>query len=258
MKTRFLIVSLLVAMISSSCQAFAPEPTPTITPEPPTATSTPLPTETATPIPTATPNLAATAAFKATQSAGDVAAEIKDLLGDMELDFETGSLLWQQKEPLGVQMSGPESRYQPFAEDVEGKNFIIKSDVTWKATGIIVCGIIFRSEPNLAEGDQYEFLFLRFSGSPAWAIEYHEFGYFSNSPTGVKYSGAVDLDNGATNQIMMVANDNEFTVFINGVRQGRYFDNSSQRMDGDFAVLGLQDSGEGSCEFTNTWVWELK
>ena len=25
-----------------------------------------------------------------------------------------------------------------------------------------------------------------------------------------------------------------------------------------FAFLGYQDSGEGSCKFENSWIWELK
>lgn len=257
MKRRLFIFCLALVLINAACSGAAAEPTPTQTPKPPTATPVP-PTETSTPVPTATQNLAATAAFKATQSALDVAVEIEDILGDTELAYETGGLLWQQKEDLEIRMKGPDSRYQPFAEDVTGKNFILKSDVTWNATGILVCGIIFRSEPNFEEGKQYNFLFLRFSGAPAWAIEFHEFGRFKNSPTRVQYSSAVDLSNGATNQVLLVVNEEQFNVYINSVHQGRYFDYSKQRTEGDFAFVGLQDSGEGSCKYENSWVWELK
>jgi hypothetical protein len=47
-------------------------------------------------------------------------------------------------------------------------------------------------------------------------------------------------------------------VFLNGVRQGKYYDTSKQRTEGYFAVLGQQDSGDGSCEYENTYVWALK
>lgn len=258
MKRNTLIVFAILAILCAACNSPLAEPTPTATPIPPTSTPTPLPTETATPVPTATPNLAATAEFKATQSAGVVLTELEELLGDTEIDYQSGSLLWQQRENLEIQMRGPDARYVPFAEDVKGKDFILKSDVTWNATGILICGAIFRSEPNLELGKQYTFLFLRFSGAPAWAIEYYEFGYFKNSITGVKYSSAVDLKNGVTNQVLLVAKEGEFTVFINGVRQGRYFDNSKQREEGDFGFIASQDSGEGSCRYNNSWVWELK
>ena len=256
MKWKSLATLLVLVLLGIACGASAPEATPTSTPLPPTSTS--VPTETPTLVPTSTPNLAATVASKATQAAGDVRTELGEILKDEEIAYQEGKLLWQQETPLSIELTGPEARYQPFAEGETGKNFILKSDVTWEATGILVCGFIFRSEPDLEQGKQYQFLYLRFSGAPAWAIEFYEFGYFKNSPTRIKYSGAVDLTNGATNQLVLVANAGEFTIFINGVRQGRYFDYSEQSKEGAFAILGSQDSGEGSCEYENTYVWELK
>jgi len=204
MKRVPLFAFLVLLLVSVACAGSAPEPTPTVTPEPPTATL--LPTETPTPKPTATstPDRAATAAVEATQIAGDVQAELGELLGDSGIAYEEGKLLWQQTERLEVNLRGPDGRFLPFAEGVTGKNFILKSDVTWNATGILICGAIFRSEPNFRDGKQYNFLFLRFSGAPAWAVEYHEFGYFKNSPTGVKYSSAVDLTNGATPSVTIM------------------------------------------------------
>jgi hypothetical protein len=256
MKSKNFALVLVLALLLSSCGSFAPEPTPTSTPLPPTATATS--TQTAIPVPTNTPDRTATVAAKATQAAEGILADLDDELGDEEIDYSGGRLLWQQETPLSIEMTGPASQYQPFAEGLVASDFILKSDVTWKASGIIICGVIFRSEEDLAEGDQYQFLYLRFSGAPAWAIEYHEFGYFKNSPTKVQYSDAVDLANKATNQLIIVARGEEFTVFINGQRQGRYFDYSKQRLEGGFATLAMQDSGEGSCEFENTYVWALK
>ena len=68
----------------------------------------------------------------------------------------------------------------------------------------------------------------------------------------------MDLKNVAKNQFVLIANEGEFTVFLNGVRQGKYYDTSKQRTEGYFAVLGQQDSGDGSCEYENTYVWALK
>lgn len=53
---------------------------------------------------------------------------------------------------------------------------------------------------------------------------------------------------------MLVAQDEQFTLFISCVRQGRYYDNSKQRMDGAVAFHGSQNSGEGTCDFENSWV----
>lgn len=252
--------ALFVTMLLTACGSMpgglatatsSPEPTLTVTPVP-TASQTPSP------VPTATRDIAATVAAQQTQTASDVLGDLDKILGESDIPYKDGKLIWQEDKPITVSLSGPDGRYEDVDEKLTASNFILKSDVTWSATGIIVCGMTFRSEPNLAEGKQYQFLYMRLSGLPAWAIEVHEFGRFKNSPTTVKYSSALNQANDATNQFVLVAQDEKFTVYINGVRQGRFFDNSKQRTEGSFAFLGYQDSGEGSCVFENSWVWELK
>lgn len=227
---------------------------PSDTPKP---TDTPAPTETSTPLPTATPDSTATAVFRATQSAADTMDEIESLLGSTDVSYKEGHLAWQQPDPLQIKLKGPSDDFLPVGEGLTASNFIFKADVKWEATGILMCGVVFRSEPNIEKGKQYQFIFLRFSGLPAWAIEVYEFGGFKNSPTDVKTSNAVDLANGATNRIVLVVQDDNFTVYINDVRQGRYYDYSKQRMQGAVGLMGTQDSGDGVCEFENSWVWSL-
>ena len=252
--------ALFLLMLFIACGNM-PGISPAATPSPePTSTFTPFPTasQTLTPVPTATRNIVATVEAKQTQTAGDTLGELDKILGDSDITYKDGQLVWQENKPITVGLTGPDGKYVDFDEKLIAGNFILKSDVTWSATGIIICGIIFRSELNLVEGKQYQFLYMRLSGLPAWAIEVHEFGRFKNSPTTVKYSSALNQANDATNQVLLVAQDEKFTVYINGVRQGGFFDNSKQRTEGAFAFLGYQDSGEGSCKFENSWIWELK
>jgi hypothetical protein len=233
----------------------------TATPSPePTLTLTPLPTliSTSTPAPTATLDIAATAEAQQTQTANDVLGDMDKILGESEIPYKDGHLVWRESKPITVSLSGPERDYADLDKKLTAGNFILKSDVTWNASGIILCGAVFRSEPNLAQGKQYQFIYLRLSGLPAWSIELHEFGRYKNSPTSVQYSNAINQNNGAANQFILIAQDEQFTVYINGVRQGRYFDYSKQRTEGSIAFLGFQDSGKGSCKFENSWVWELK
>lgn len=229
-------------------------PLPTNTPEP---TFTPLPTETPTLVPTSTPDKTATALIQVTEAAQSVLTELNKVLGETDIDYEQGYLAWQQTKPMSITMHGPATDYMEIGDGIKAGNFILKSDVTWNATGLLLCGAIFRSEPSLEEGKQYQFVFMRFSGLPAWAIEVHQFGQFKNSPTDVQYSAAVDQGNDATNQVILIARDEQFNLYINKASQGRYFDYSKQRMDGSFAFLGMQGSGDGSCEYENSWIWSL-
>lgn len=262
---RFPIFALLVLMVAAlACGGIAPaaKPEPTATfvrpSNTPIPTDTPAPTDTPTPLPpTATPDAAATGAVLATQSAADTLGELDKLLKDASVPYKDGHLAWQQTKPLAIKMTGPDYQIMDIDDDLTAGNFIFKSDVTWEASGLMICGAVFRSEPNLLEGKQYQFVYLRLSGLPAWAIEVHEFGNYKNSPSGARTAGAIDLANGATNQFVLVVRDDNFTLYLNGVRQGTYYDYSKQRNDGSFGFLGWQDSGKGSCEFENSWVWSL-
>jgi hypothetical protein len=244
----------ILVLVTLACAGGASVPT--VTPMLPTETL--LPTHTATAEPTATPDRTATAMAKLEADEAVVLEELDKLLGDTEIPYQDGKLAWVQDEQLKIRLLGPEGEFFPFAEDVVGKNFILKSDVTWSSTGILLCGLIFRSEPDLKDGKQYRFFYVRFSGVPAWSIDVYEFDQFQNTPTKVQYSSAINQDNNRTNQIVLVAQAGEFNVYINGVRQGRYFDYSEQRQDGGFGLVALQDFGEGSCVYDNTWVWELE
>jgi len=253
----FTLFSLIVltTACSGGAQAAATEaPLPTDTPIPPTATLVPTNT------PTATPDVAATTAAQSTRAADEVFTELDKLLSDSDVPYKDGHLAWQQTDPLIINLQGPSGNKDTRKEidkNLTAGNFVFKSDVTWKASGWMYCGAIFRSEQDIEKGKQYEFYFLRFSGLPIWYLDVWKGTQYLNSISKQQTASAIDLDNGAVNQFMVVAEDNKFTVYFNGVRQGRYFDNSNQRATGSFGLFAWQESGTGSCEYKNSWVWSL-
>jgi hypothetical protein len=257
---KILSFALLTLLLLSSCGGLPSQAALTSTPLPtkttlPTSSPTPAPTSTSTP--SATPDAQATAAVNATLAAHEVLGDLDEVLGDTDIPYKQGRLVWQQQAVLTVEMNGPDQQILELDDKLTASDFVLKSDVTWDATGLLLCGAIFRSEPSLEKGKQYQFLFLRFSGLPAWAIQVHEYGQYQNSPTKTKFSDALDLSNGATNQVILVVQDDHFTLYLNKARQGTYYDFSKQRAEGYFGFLGIQQSGQGSCEFENSWIWSL-
>lgn len=257
MKTRIsfpaLLVISLILLVALACS------TTTIIPgqatEPPVPTTAPS----LTPIPSSTPDLAATLSAQATLAAAQRENDIKAILNRVDISSDTGHLLWDQEEPIAITMNGPDSLYQPFAEGIVASDFVLQTDMTWNTNSWPVCGIWFRSEDTFTDGAQYQLLFLRLSGLPAWSIEYHQFDRFVfNVTRQVKYSNDLNLDDGATNRFLLVANDNEFTLYINGKRQGRYYDDSRKLGQGVFAFYGSQDGKNTTCTFKDTWIWSLK
>jgi hypothetical protein len=236
--------------------ALVPVNTPTAEPS-----ATLAPTNTPTVEPTATPDAAATAEAQSTQAAGDVLNELEILLSDSEVPYKEGHLAWQQTESQTIKLQGPSvngASIQEIDPELTAGNFVFKSDVTWKSTGWMYCGAVFRSEPNIKKGKQYQFFFLRFSGLPVWYIDVYKNGTeYLGSITKQQTAGVIDMTSGAVNQFVIVAENEMFTVYFNGVRQGRFFDYSKQRMEGQFGFFAWQESGAGSCKYENSWVWSL-
>jgi hypothetical protein len=279
-RTAILLVLILVLGMNAGCKGAAPQPTPTNTLEPtatltftpvptntPTPTYTPTPTDTPTPTPTdtptptftATPDHKATQAAKATGTAEVIIAAIQQELATIDMPTDVGSLGWVQDKPVAIKLDTyGEWLYQPFAESLNASDFVLRTDITWQTEGLIYCGLIFRSEANLATGKQYSFMDMRFSGLPAWAIEFYNDGYFVNSITTVKFSSAINLDNGSVNKLVIIAEGNKFTVYINDQRMGSFYDYSNQSMNGKFAFQATQTNGPSTCTFSNSWVWLLK
>lgn len=273
----FLVVILVFNMSCSLSGAIPPTATavpptatlvPTNTPEPtntltPTATNTPAPTNT--PIPTATntstptQDLTATAAVESTKAADAAIADFKTELDKVGLKADTGNMAWSSADPVEVTLDKPGVFwYQPLGKDISVSDFIIKTDITWNATGILVCGLMFRSESNFEKGKQYLFEYLRISGLPAWDIVFLNNGYFVRNITNEKFADAIKLDNDATNTFIIAAEGDKFTVFANDKRLGTFYDYTKSAMEGYIALYGSQESGQSTCTATNTTIWALK
>ncbi len=258
----------LLAILVSGCQSgssaldeAATIVAETVTARPPTATptakSTPLPSDTPKPLPTAKPIIALTN----TVEAASVLSDLDVYVGaNSDVPYQDGYIAWHQTEPVTIDMTGPqkdEGILQAINENLNAKNFIFKSKVTWNASGILICGVTFRSEPDINKGKQYQFYFYRLSGLPAYKIDVYDLGRFKNTISDIKYSDGMDSKNGSSNEFVLITQDNHFIVIINGKQQGQFYDNSKQREDGVLAFLGWQDSGKGSCTFENSWLWVL-
>src|SRR5919108_2675134 len=153
---RFFHFTLLTLLLLTACGTAPVVNPPTSTPLPtetPQPTFTPPPTATVTP--TATPNATATAVAEATLTAADVINDLEEVLRDSGIPYKDGYLAWKQAEPLKINMTGPDQKVLEIGDELTAGDFILKSDVTWDATGLLLCGATFRSEPDLAKGKQY-------------------------------------------------------------------------------------------------------
>lgn len=265
----------ILAWLGAACTGSPITPTPTeelvqpsATPAPPT--ETPAPTATATPEPTDTPeptasptpttDLTATAQAEATAAAEAAIAEIGKELEKVGMSADTGYLLWAQDEPLAIKMDKyQEWTFEPFAEELVASDFVVKSDITWDSTsGLVTCGFFYRSEENLEKGKQYLYEMVRLSGLPAYELTYLQYGDYQKSLSKFQTSEAIDQEQGSTNEVILIAEGEKFTLYINGLSAGSYYDYSKNMQEGYFAYSAWQESGKSTCTFADTWVWALK
>ena len=275
-KKKVVLVTAILAMILlTACGAEPGSPTaeevvvPSDTPEPPTdtpeptATDTPTETPTETLLPTNTPtatlDLAATAAFEATQAAEAVLAVVGDILAGIDISTDTGHLAWANTEPIVVPpLSGPGLVMVDIADGVVYSTYVLHTTLTWETvTGLAGCGIVFHSDSIVGLGKQYRFNLIGLSGLPAWDVELYDFGTFqSNTTGGIKYNSAINHDFGGVNELLVVIREGLATFYANGIRLSNVIINS--RSEGRLGYFAFVESGEATCSFADNWIWVLE
>jgi hypothetical protein len=242
-------------------QAPQPSSTPAPTDTPiPTSTSTPLPTETPTKAPTKTPtpDLMGTEVANAVLQAAEIADQIAPVLDKLGFSPEDGSLAWYNGPPISIRIFDYNAaQIFQLGDDLNVEDFILSTDITWESSlGYAVCGIIFRAEPDITDGEYYIFQSMRLSGLPAWDIEFWDNNqYITAVSGGVQTNRAIQLDQGSTNSFMLVVQGDKMTAYANGTRLRTQYD--THRADGLLALFAWQESGETTCTFSDTWVWAL-
>ncbi len=233
-------------------------PAPTDTPEP-TATFTPVPTDTPVP-PTPTPTIdhAATQTAEANATAEAMLVTVKAELERIGLSADSGKLIYLNPDPGSLKVDSYNTLdFLPFEKGLKGKDFVLHADITWESTsGFVICGLVFRAEPDFENGAQYRFQTIRLSGLPSWDIERYEYNEWQNTASNmIVKSPSIDQENGATNRFTILAQGGTFKVFVNDDKAKTVTE--SKLKEGAFAYFIAQESGTTTCTFTNAWVWEL-
>lgn len=251
-----------LAFTLAACSGALATPTPTAVPTEKPATATPLP-PTSTPIPptptitpTATPNAQATQSARATATFVAHLVDIAGILDQAGLVPTDGHVAWADFDPHEVR-SGDYGYfvYNQIAGNHDYGDFVFHSNVTWDtSTGLAGCGLIFRSEPDLANGEQFVFFTMRLSGAPFWDVELWQYDQPKSSLTGgLKANSAIHVDSNSTNEFLLVAKGHQLTAYANGSRLGAV--TILRRDTGRMAVLAWQESGYASCTYDDTWIW---
>lgn len=243
-----------------------PSPVPSDTPAPtrtststPTPTETPLPTATATRTPTATPNRAATKAARETATQASIDVMVNAELEKLGIDPSLGHVVWVMDESYELDGGGyAMGWFQPIKELGVLKDFVIQSEITWNTSGGLAgCAYIFRAPEDwdMKVGNFYELLLVRVKYAPVWLFEYYENGrYKYGFPTGKGIvSDNIEDENWSKNVVALEVHGNNFTPYINGVKERTV--TNDKVSEGRLAFEVVQNSGTSYCLFQKGWVW---
>jgi hypothetical protein len=246
--------------IVAAAATVAPTKTPVPSNTPlPTSTSTPVPTATATVTRTATPNHTATAAVQQTATQSAVNEVVNSDLTKYGIDPSLGHVAWTMDEPVVLDGGGyGQGYYQSIKELGVLKDFVVQTKVTWDTSGALAgCAYIFRAPEDwsLEVGDFYELTTIRVQYAPVWLIAYYKDGHYQYSipgGAGVHSKNLVDTKM-SENIVTMDAHGDQFTIYINGVKERTVQNNKVD--EGRLAFEVIQNSGSSYCKFSYGWVW---
>jgi hypothetical protein len=213
----------------------------------------------ATPSPTAAPTTTldalATQSTRATATYERHLADITDTLDQAGLVASEGHVAWAGFDPREVRTGNEYIVSNQIAGNHDYGDFVFHSKVTWDtSTGMAGCGVIFRSEPDLANGEQVVFITHRITGAPFWNVALRRHGELQSSLSGGFQAGsAMHSDVNSANEFVLVAMGDQLTAYANGSRLGTV--TNLTRDTGRMAVLAWRESGHATCTFEDTWIW---
>ncbi len=262
-------VSFLIVMSLTACNPISllvqASPTATSSPIPsstPTSTSTLTPTSTTRPTstsrpPTETPkpNPTATERAKLRSTLEAALEKIAPEIDKVGLNASDGHIEWLNPDPYTLKVSSyGESQVTRFGEK-SLKDFVLHTEITWNSTsGIAGCGVIFHADDDFQNGGQYDFVLMRLQFQPRWDIEYWKFGRWQTTLTGsLLPSNVINDEPLSTNKVTLVVKGDEFSPYVNGEKLQVV--NSDKQPEGYLAFHAWQESGDTSCQFSNSWLW---
>jgi hypothetical protein len=242
----------------------AQEPTNTATPVPPTSTSTTTPTPTLMP----TVDLDATrgAREEATAAAAAVtataAAPVLAELPTYGVDPTAGELAWIHP-PVTISTTGYMTyTYANLNIATIAQDFAVAADITWNTRfGTTGCGFVIRSDGD-PEGnyDQYIVLATRAgNGQVLFAIMQDGDTKTNEISRIVAYQidPQFEWQNDTTNRLAVVGRGNTFSIYSNGTFLADVQPSIAYER-GFIAFVALNESGDTTCHYDNTWLWLIQ
>ena len=129
-------------------------------------------------------------------------------------------------------------------------SFVIKTTVTWgPGDPEDACGFVFRLR------DDENFYLLLINGYGKITFDRLEDNRWQ-ADTVVSGRGTINTGAQASNELLLLASDTTFEVFVNGQHATQFHDTAFDRGQVGLAMITFDHSDATECLFEDTWLWE--
>lgn len=211
---------------------------------------------------TATRNAAATQAVIDAAATATRKAPILEELATYGVDPNQGRLAWVHP-PITIETEGfLQYNYANQNIATVAQDFVLAGDITWNTRfGTTGCGFVLRSDGDQEENfDQYLVVATRGASGHVGFIIMQDGEVKTNEITDIYANGIDPLfewQNDTTNRLAIVARGNTFTIYTNGTRIGEVTPSVAYER-GFVAFVALNESGDTTCHYEDTWLWLLE
>lgn len=208
---------------------------------------------------TATSAALATAAIVDAAATATRMAPIQEELSAYGVDPDQGRLAWIHA-PVTIETEGF-LQYDYANQNIStvAEDFVLAGDITWNTRfGTTGCGFAIRSDGDDEEQfDQYLVIATRGAQGHVGFIIMQDGDVLTNEITDI-YAEGIDprfeWQNDTTNRLAVVARGNTFTIYTNGTRIGEVTPSVAYER-GFVAFVALNESGNTTCHYEDTWLW---
>lgn len=204
-----------------------------------------------------------------TQEALDAAATstrrapvLEELATTYGVDPNQGRLAWIHQ-PITIETEGYlQYNYANQNISTVAQDFVLAGDITWNTRfGTTGCGFVLRSDGDEEENfDQYLVIATRGASGHVGFVIMQDGEVKTNEITDIYANGIDPLfewQNDTTNRLAVVARGNTFTIYTNGTRIGEVTPSVAYER-GFVAFVALNESGDTTCHYENTWLWLIE
>ena len=176
---------------------------------------------------------------------------IRSLVSTGYLSEQTGALA-TYVDAIKVDLTGEDNMLRYNILNGVYTDFVMRATIYWGSESLEdECGFVFRQ----IDADNYYIIQINRNG--ILFFQKLSQGEWEDPRVSEDTNNAIQTSWNETNDLLLVANGETFTAFINGEMAGQFMDKSNPEGKNAVGAATYVNSNIAGCKFTDVWIWDL-